>query len=119
MGAKITPIRPASHASLGPQPDYTAEGKEIARVNQDHWVTIWHTIASMQNLKDLCARLLVNGIFWRDLHTECAKVLLQPLREVTRSEIFMLALPWAMVLWSVAERRQGVEPWEELPCEIR
>jgi hypothetical protein len=85
-------------------------------------------IAPMQILQDLRVRLYANGLFWGSLNKENAKILLQPIREITVPENFTLTLPFlamdsgkSMVItpWPAVEGWQGVDAWYELPCTIR
>jgi hypothetical protein len=108
------------------QPDNAADGLKMEGVYLDQWVTIWHTIASMRGLQDLCVRLRVNRLFWGKLNMESAKTLLQPIREVTGPENFTLTLPFPAMdiekpypILSSSTSEGWQDPWDELPCTIR
>jgi hypothetical protein len=108
---------------VGLQPDYPADVQEEDQVQRGRWTTTWHVIASMQSLQDLHVNLYRNFHSWgSSLNVESAKILVQPITEVTGPERFTLNLcfpakngrkPCLMYSWSAAEGWQGgVDPWK-------
>jgi hypothetical protein len=82
----------------------------------------------MQNLRKLHVRLDIVPLFWQSLNAESARILLEPIRDVTGPEEFILILPFPAMderkpaikfRWSAVDGWQGVDPWEGLPCRIQ
>jgi hypothetical protein len=75
----------------------------------------------------LHVRLDIVPLFWQSLDAESARILLEPIRDVTGPEDFMAILPFLAMSqrkpkvnfrWSAGDGWQGVDPWERLPCMI-
>ena len=96
---------------------------------QTRWAAIWNVISTMRNLENLHVELHGIGPSWATFNKESAKVLLKPIKEVTRPTTFILTLPFSAMHegmkpvttyeWSARNGWEGVDPWEELPCTIR
>jgi hypothetical protein len=84
------------------------------------WISIWHLIASMQNLQNLHVKLDIRELWWSPDSLEL-------IRKVTTPETFILDLPFPpdatshsqISSWSADKSLQGVDPWAQLPCTIR
>jgi hypothetical protein len=73
----------------------------------------------MQNLRKLHVRLDIVPLFWQGLNAESTRVLLEPMREVTGPEEFILIFPFPAMdqrkpavnfRWSSVDGWHGVDP---------
>ncbi|KAE9364359.1 hypothetical protein N431DRAFT_563682 [Stipitochalara longipes BDJ] len=111
-------------------PDFPGPGREAHLKRLRKWKKIWKIISTIAGLRELHIKLNVPGE-WATLNREAAVELLEPLRQVTKPEVFLLSLPFPAMYegmphitmrWSWAARNgwEGSDPWDELPnCTIR
>lgn len=57
------------------------------------WKLVWHSISTMGNLRSLYVKLHLCRFFGGSLSTESAMELLDPIKKITWSEVFILSLP--------------------------
>ena len=95
--------------------------KKIRTDGEASWTSIWHLIASMQNLQNLHIKLDI-----RDLEWEPGS--LEPIRKVTAPNTFILDLFFPpddvisgsqVISWPADKSVQGVNRRAQLPCTIR
>ncbi|KAL2065492.1 hypothetical protein VTL71DRAFT_3162 [Oculimacula yallundae] len=100
----------------------------IMQKRYEKWQNIWRILSKMAGLRRLYFNLNIN-YEWETFNRESASELLWPVKQVTRPDVFMLALPipamyegmtntltrpWAATKW------EGSDPWDDLPnCSIR
>lgn len=111
-------------------PGFSGPGLEIHLKRQKKWRKIWHIISTMAGLRELHVKLNVTTE-WATLNKEAAADLLEPIKQVTKPEFFLLSLPFPAMYegmppmtrrWSWAARNgwEGSDPWGDLPnCMIR
>ena len=112
---------------LGPRSGSdTQQVEDIER--QDRWTKIWHNIAGMQNLQELEVMLQISDRSWGSLDADNARVLFQPIKQVTLPANFLLVLPYlamssrrTLITHSgpLADRRNSIDLWVALPCDIQ
>lgn len=100
--------------------------REERRLND--WVTIWHNLAAMSGLRNLCVELQVTDIWWSgaQLNSGRSVNLLKPIQRVMIPRSFTLVLPFPAIdgtqPWMVAglahKDRGKEDPWEALHCTI-
>jgi hypothetical protein len=111
-------------------PELSGPGMEAHLKRQKKWRKIWQIISTMAGLRELHIKLKITAE-WATLNREAAAELLEPIKQVTRPEAFLLSLPFpamyegmphATARWSWAARNgwEGSDPWDDLPnCMIR
>jgi hypothetical protein len=111
-------------------PEFSGLGMEIYLKRHKKWRKIWQIISTMAGLRELHIKLNVTTE-WATLNREAATELLEPIKQVTKPEIFLLSLPFpamykgmphVTIRWSWAARNgwEGSDPWDDLPnCMIR
>ena len=100
---------------VGNHPDALEGEKEIEEIRNVSWTIIWRNIAAMQSLKTLEVRMDVIPALWKHLDPEIARVLLEPIRNVTAPETFVLTLPFLQKGGNV----ESIDDWDSLPCKIQ
>lgn len=95
---------------------------------QASWNNVWYNIASLRSLRTLEVHLEVVPPYWQIINEQNIRVLLEPVRQVTKPETFVLKLPFQAMdgrrpawnfPWSAVNGWHGADPWEELPCTIQ
>jgi hypothetical protein len=111
-------------------PEFSGLGMEIYLKRHKKWRKIWQIISTMAGLRELHIKLNVTTE-WATLNREAATELLEPIKQVTKPEVFLLSLPFpamykgmphVIMRWSWAARNgwEGSDPWDDLPnCMIR
>ena len=111
-------------------PGFSGPGLEVHLKRQKIWKKIWHIISTMAGLRELHIKLNATTE-WATLNREAAVDLLEPIKQVTKPEVFLLSLPFPAMYegmphvtrrWSWAARNgwEGSDPWDDLPnCMIR
>lgn len=111
-------------------PEFSGPGMQLLLKRQKKWTKIWQIISTMTGLRELHIKLNVTAE-WATLNREAAAELLEPIRQVTKAEIFLLSLPFPAMYegmphtaarWNWAARNgwEGSDPWDDLPnCMIR
>jgi len=100
--------------------DAQVSTKKDQDIREARWKSIWHVIASMQNLQSLHVKLDMKDAWW-------GPDMLEPIRKVTIPSSFILDIPFPpdarshaqVSSWSADKDLQNVEPWAQLPCTIR
>ncbi|KAL2071917.1 hypothetical protein VTL71DRAFT_13152 [Oculimacula yallundae] len=104
--------------------------ERILPVRQKKWENMWNILSNMTGLRQLYVKLHV-GDNWATINLDSAAVLLEPVKQVTRPELFVLTLPFPAMyegMPPVNSRMpgkaingwEGFDPWDDLPnCKIR
>lgn len=114
-------------------PEYSAHGLEIYRKRLQRWGRVWEIISTMTGLHELHVKLKFSSESprWATLNKEAAAVLLEPIKQVTKPDVFILSLPFPAMhegmsfvirRWRGAATNEweGSDPWDDLPnCTIR
>lgn len=127
----IGPLEPKPQGPKGYRDDAIAS-------RQARWNAIWLNISKLQALNRLEFILPLTEDYWRPMSAERAENLLAPLRQVTKSNVFLLIIPWPVdpqrILSTVPETGdylapsypelaglhlpRDVNPWSNLPCTV-
>ncbi|KAH9208238.1 hypothetical protein DL95DRAFT_527541 [Leptodontidium sp. 2 PMI_412] len=95
----------------------------ILHKRYEKWQNIWRILSEMASLRRLHFNLNVNYL-WETLDRESAAELLGPVKQVTRPDLFVLALPIPAMYEgrssAANDEWEGSDPWDDLPnCKIR
>ena len=71
---------------------FSEEDLRVVTKRKEKWQKMWRIIAGMEGLQRLHVRLLVND-GWYTLNRESAAELLEPVKQVTRPQSFVLSIP--------------------------
>ncbi|XMA10222.1 hypothetical protein WAI453_003013 [Rhynchosporium graminicola] len=93
------------------------------------WQNIWRILSEMASLRRLHFNLNVDWD-WDTFNRESAAELLEPVKKVTRPDLFILAIPipamyegmkiYPRGFWAAHDGWEGSDPWDDLPnCKIR
>jgi hypothetical protein len=110
-------------------PEFSGPGREVHLKRQKKWRKIWHIISTMAGLRELHIKLNVTTE-WVTMNREAAAELLEPIKQVTKPDIFLLSLPFLAMcevphttvrwIWATSNGWEGSDPWDDLPnCTLR
>lgn len=110
--------------------DYPQSLLHIQIKHQEKWRKIWGIISVMEGLHELHVKLFVCDYTWANLNKDAAAYLLEPVKQVTRPEVFTITLPFppmyegmppeARGSWRALNGWEGSDPWDDLPnCTIQ
>ncbi|KAH6717536.1 hypothetical protein BKA61DRAFT_288403 [Leptodontidium sp. MPI-SDFR-AT-0119] len=110
--------------------DYPQSLLHIQVMHQEKWRKIWDIISAMEGLHELHVKLFVCDYTWANLNKDAAAYLLEPVKQVTRPELFTITLPFPPMYegmppevrgsWRALNGWEGSDPWDDLPnCTIQ
>jgi len=95
---------------------------------RERWDGVWSDLASLEGLRELYVKLAVMDLEWGTVDEESLRMLLEPVRKVTRPRTFVLGLPCRPMVWNArkpvpmfpwsAGTGESMDLWEELPCTV-
>lgn len=113
---------------LSPLEGSSGDRREEWHRRQASWNNAWYNIASLRRLRTLEVTLEVVSLYWQSINEQNIRIILEPVRQVTRPESFVLKLPFSAMggqrpalnfSWSAVNDWHGADPWDELPCTIQ
>lgn len=100
---------------------------DAMRARKSRWTTVWRNISNMQTLQHLHVKISLNEYFWRTLSAQEAGDVLQPMRSITKPQVFILTIVWPDIAeegldkkaWAGRYDSGEANPWLGLPCTIQ